>query len=149
MQNKIDWNNVGISCVWTLFMSFFTYTTMWTSLLSINTSVIDIFTSNQSLLVSLIVNFGIVLMLIFDYIRVTDSIKIQMFELFCIAVLFTILIYAHSIISVENRLNEFIFPISFKEFGFILHIIFLLLICGMKFVVISEEENKIINLKTI
>lgn len=149
MQNKIDWNNVGISCVWTLFMSFFTYTTMWKSLLSINTSVIDIFTSNQSLLVSLIVNFGIVLMLIFDYIRVTDSIKIQMFELFCIAVLFTILIYAHSIISVENRLNEFIFPISFKEFGFILHIIFLLLICGMKFVVISEEENKIINLKTI
>lgn len=145
----IDWSNVGMAIVWTLFMSFFTYTECWVALVSANVSFFEVFGNSQSIIISLIVNFGLVLMLVFDYTTSANTSKKWMFSLFGVAMMMTVMVYAHSFIMVQQRLDEFLMPISKPYFGFALHLIFLLLLCSMKFVCISAEGDNTINLRSI
>lgn len=119
------------------------------ALVSSRISFIETYSRSQASVVSLIVNFGLVLMLIFDYIRSTETLKKWMFGLFGSAMLVAIGVYAHGLIVEERHLNDFLMPISYPYFGFILHIIFLFFICGMKFVCLSDENNKTINLRSV
>lgn len=34
----IEWNNIGMAFLWTLFISFFTYTSCWVALVSVKVS---------------------------------------------------------------------------------------------------------------
>lgn len=138
-----------MALLWTLFMSFFTYTSYWVALVSVGVSFLDGFVDGQSSIVSLVVNFGLVLMLIFDYMSSSDTSKKWMFGLFGISMFVAVMVYAHSLMAAQQRLNEFIMPISFPDFGITMHSLFMALLCGMKFVCLSNERNNTINLRSI
>lgn len=148
-RNNLNMENIGIALAWTLFMSFFTYTSLWIDVLSVNTSILNTFPVRQSSLAALIVNFGIVIMLIFDYIKSSEVLHKKMFILFGVSMFLTIVSYAHSVIAIKNILEMFIPPFSYKSFGFIIHILFLVTMCGMKYVCLTMEDFTSKTLKRI
>jgi len=145
----IDLSSVGIAVTWTLFMSFFTYTCCWVALVSTKVPFLNVYSNSQASTISLIVNFGLVLMLVFDYMKSTATLEKWMFGLFGASMLVAVTVYAHSLAMTENHLGDFIMPISHPFFGVVLHLLFLTLLCVMKFVCLSKESGNTINLRSI
>ena len=129
------------SFIWVFLILFFAYAPETKNLLKNNAKIDEIYFVAQSSFFSMVINFGIIVMLIFD-IKHKEfqniSLKWVIFSFVAI-----ILMYGHAMnISGENRnVHDLIPLLSCQEFGFLLVSLFIWLATHIKFLSKRHLEN--------
>jgi len=90
-KNTVDFIKSG---AWVLLILFFAYVPLFMSLLKPNVSFFDVYTETQHTFISLVVNFGIIVLLVFDNSSKTFQVRSNRYV--CAALLLTILIHGHA-----------------------------------------------------
>lgn len=84
-----------LGLLWTLFMLFFTYTDLLVAILTKGCSFITEFSKDQCQYISLFVNFGIIVMLVFDCCSSQKKFSAKSFILPFVAIALCLIILAH------------------------------------------------------
>lgn len=123
---------IFLACMWVIFMVFFTYTDLVYELFLDNGDFCNLFYKTQCEYVSLFVNVGIVIMLLFDNHVSNDKLHGVAYYLPIVAIVLCLFINAHCSLHIENELTKFVKPISWECLSIITHIIFLGLVFILK-----------------
>ena len=122
-----------ISGVWLALITLFTYTSLIHFALKIsNIPFAQEYCFEQQHGISLLVNLGLLSMVMFDYIGIGEKITAKMVVLIIFATFLIFGIYLHANISVEQKLQDYIFPISSNYLSIILHLCFYIILYYIK-----------------
>lgn len=126
------WQYYLLSLAWTVLMMFFTYTAIFSEAMLANHSFETAHWHNQSSLISMVVNCGLLLMIIFDYMVAGKRMSYRVVLMMMIGILFAIGVYGHSIILKGNRLDYYDWPLNWQSLSKVLHGGFLLILLWLK-----------------
>lgn len=121
-----------MSLSWVLLLCFFTYTALIVSFFVKAGSFSGVYFSNQSQVVSMIVNVGLLVMVVFDYMSSDDQLPINNVMILLVGILFAMCIYGHSYLFSNHLETKYIAPISWNGLSFVSHVMFLLVLCYLK-----------------
>ncbi len=140
--------HVVLSIAWLILIVFFTYTPLVHFALksTANTSFISEYSNHQYCGIALIVNLGLLIMVIFDYIGANKKVSVKLLVSVLVAVALIIGIYLHVGAYVANTLWQYIYPIKSHSLSIVFHVLFLLIVLSIK--TKSMESNKI-NVNTV
>lgn len=134
--------SLPLAFMWMLFMAFFTYTILFVALIEKDVDFASIFYNQQSSYISLFVNFGLVIMLVFDYASSHKTISLSSFILPFIAILLCIVIKGHCDCNMDGTLIKYIWPISYEPLSIIIYVVFLFLIFILKVISLTPETSE-------
>lgn len=133
-----NWKTLFLGLVWVGFIILFTYTSLLVELTKIEGDFLNLFYNEQSKYISLFVNIGIVIMLMFDNLSSgkynNESAYVSIF-----AIVLCIIVMAHCDLNINNKLQNFKVPLSCKKLSIGIHILFLLLVYRLKVKTLTEE----------
>lgn len=135
--------NAKNAATWVLFMTFFTYSKLYEAVVSSGVSFVDSFVSNQAGFLSMFVNLGLVIMLAFDYSNVSKPIDYRDFRTPFVLIVLVLAIMWHTSLE-PNGYDNFVAPLSWKVFSYLLHLIFIVGLWWMKFRVLNASEPELI-----
>lgn len=141
----MNWQALLLSLAWVLFMVFFTYTALVVELLEKNGDFYKLFYLEQSQYISLFVNVGIVIMLLFDNHLTGNRYSGPAYYLPLFAILLCLTIKAHCDLNVQDGIKDYIYPICEKRLSVFAYCIFLFMVYILKarslwkFCVIKKE----------
>lgn len=127
-----------LSLAWLLLMVFFTYTILIISAFDKDINFLNAYCTNQNSAISLLVNVGLILMLMFDCISNRIKASYNLFGLFLSATIVAICIFCWSGAYLDNSYSHYFFPINWIYLAYLLHIIFLILIFSLKYISLSN-----------
>ncbi|WP_294631077.1 hypothetical protein [uncultured Bacteroides sp.] len=134
-----------LSITWLVLIVLFTYTPLVHHALKISDVLfVDEYCKNQQCGLSLLVNLGLLLMVVFDYIGAGKHTTTKLLVLVLCAVFVLLGIYLHTGIYVAKELSQYVYPISENNLSMILHIFFFCILLHIK--IESMEEQKIDNM---
>lgn len=133
--------NAWSALTWVLFMTFFTYTTLYEAFANTNKSLIATFNEEQLGFLPMFVNFGLVIMLTFDYSSVTHPISSKSFRVPFVLTFLVLAIMAHATMVSTDANDQYMWPISCDCLSYILHLLFLAGLWLMKFNILNASEN--------
>ena len=129
------------SLLWTLLILFFAYTAQTILLFREGSTLTDVHIKAQCSLISMVVNFGIICMIVFD-VKFDKDFRKDAFQWVVYSFVIIILMYVHSNIIDDTTLKPFI---RNPQIGLFLGGIFILLTTHLKFLSkkrIEDIENK-------
>ena len=119
---------VMIAVLWVCFMFFFTYTDLLVALVDSTTSFMSEFHKTQATYISLFINFGIIFMLVFDYVFANKGKQVSPFlyilPFVCIGM--CLIIMVHSNIFNSGELQKYIKPIGCRYLSIYTYIVYLI-----------------------
>ena len=134
-----------LSISWLILIVLFTYTSLVHHALKISdTPFLDEYCKNQQCGISLLVNLGLLLMVVFDYIGAGKRSTIKLLLLVLCAVFVVFGIYLHAGSYVAQELSQYIYPISKTNLSLFMHAFFFCILLYIK--IESIEEQKIENI---
>lgn len=133
--------NAWSALTWVLFMTFFTYTTLYEAFANTNKSLIATFNEEQLGFLPMFVNFGLVIMLTFDYSSVTHPISSKNFRIPFVLTFLVLAIMAHATMVSTGVFSQYMWPISCKGLAYSLHLLFLVGLWWMKLNILNASEN--------
>lgn len=126
------WQYYLLSLAWVVLMIFFTYTAIFSEALLADHFFGTAHWHNQSSLISMFVNCGLLLMIIFDYMVAGKRMSSRVVLMMMIGILFAIGVYGHSMILNGNRLSNYDWPLNWWNLSKALHGGFLLILLWLK-----------------
>ncbi len=139
---KIIWNAITkeisrwkfylIALSWLLLMVFFTYTAILADAMVVDKSFASVHWTNQSTLISLIVNCGLLFMVIFDYMLAGKNIPHVVMWIVFVGIIIAIGIYGHTRILYAGETSKYEFPLSWGAFAQWLHLFFMAILLWLK-----------------
>ena len=130
-----------LSLCWVLFIMFFTYTTLWVELCKVDGDFYNKFYASQCAYISLFVNAGIVIMLLFDnYAARKEFHGLETFVPI-VTLILCVFIMGHCDHKISEKLPNYISPLSYEKLSIIVYCIFIMMIYYLK--VRSMWENSI------
>lgn len=140
---KSNFNIFFLGLLWTLFILFFTYTDLLVVGLSVNSSFIMEFSKAQCQYVSLFVNFGLVVMLVFDCCSTQKKFSAKSFILPFFAIALCLIILAHSNLYICHKHTLFVRPICSEYFSIFAYILFVITIYILKVITLLPAKTTI------
>lgn len=142
-----DRKSAWIAFSWVCFMCFFTYTDLLVALVSNNLSLTTEFQKLHIRSVSLFVNFGLIIMLLFDYSTKTRDINRTLVWIIIGGLLLSLSIYVHCGKVATNAHSLLCFPLNWDNFSILLFVVLMILLFIIKTfvefstpVIISDER---------
>lgn len=133
---KADPKACMMALTWVLFMCFFTYTDLLISLLSVNHDFAVEFRTWHMSRVSVCVNFGLVIMLLFDYSYKHQHIHRDMFWIVIAGLFLCLFIFLHcGAVNAKSHIN-YIFPLNWADLSIFIFVGLL----GIVFILKSSIE---------
>ena len=123
----------GSALIWLAFILFFTYSGLFVIAVQIDANLIQIYYNIQCRLVSVFVNFGLLFMLVIDYL-LSDKKKHSRLLVMCLICFFIIVgLYGHAKFHETGKLDRFVSPFCSDEFSFILQTIFITMLLFIRY----------------
>lgn len=142
-----DRRTTWIAFSWVCFMFFFTYTDLLVALVSDNMSLATEFQKLHIRSVSLFVNFGLIIMLLFDYSTKNKDVNRTLVWIIIGGLLLSLSIYVHCGKVATNAHLLLCFPLNWDNFSIVLFVILMALLFIIKTfvefstpVIISDER---------
>lgn len=136
-----EWRNYMIALSWLSLIIFFTYTTVLSSAFIVNMSFFNEYFEYHNHLISMIVNFGLIVMVVFDFSSAGKQVSNTDLFLLSLGFICAVGIYGHSLIVCNDELDSYTFPLSNPNFSYILHAFILAIIWYLKVKSLSLEAN--------
>lgn len=134
-----------LSIAWLILIVLFTYTPLVHHALKISeVPFVEEYCNNQQCGISLLVNLGLLLMVVFDYIGAGKHSTTKLLLLVLCAVFVAFGIYLHTGSYVAKELSHYVYPISENNLSMFLHVFFFGILLYIK--VESMEEQRIGNM---
>ena len=134
---------IRMAASWLLFMLFFTYTSLIVELFEVEGDFLQLFYTEQRKYVSLFVNTGIVIMLLFDYSACEVSLSPKSYRLPFVAIVCCLALMAHCDLKMENQISQYRFPINLDYLSVIIYGFFVLLVYQLKLKVLTPDVESV------
>lgn len=138
----LNYQSLLLGLIWVGLIAFFTYTPLLVEVTKVDGDFQNLFYYEQSKYISLFVNVGIVIMLIFDNVSAGKQHYGPSLHLSIFAIVLCLMTMAHCDLNINNELQNFIKPISCKELALYTHGLFLFLVYLLKVSTLTEETIK-------
>ncbi|ROT07336.1 hypothetical protein EEL33_07240 [Muribaculaceae bacterium Isolate-037 (Harlan)] len=136
---KADPRSGKVALGWILFMIFFTYTDLVVALCSAGDTFKPAFQGMHIRMVSLLVNFGFVVMLLFDYSSKVQQLNRNYVWMSMFALFLALAMFLHCNVVENNEHSGYVFPLCWDAFSILLFVVFLGIVFVLKtFVEFSE-----------
>lgn len=129
---KADPKTTWIAFSWVCFMIFFTYTDLLVAIVSKDMTFASEFQSLHIRSVSLFVNIGLIIMLLFDYSAKNTNFHKSIVWSIMAGLLLSLSIYIHCGKVVTNAHSSLYFPLCWDDFSILLFVILLALLFVIK-----------------
>lgn len=131
-----------LSITWLVLIMLFTYTPLVHHALKISDiPFVDEYCNNQQCGISLLVNLGLLMMVVFDYIGAGKHSATKLLLLVFWGVFVVFGIYLHAGLYIAKELCQYVYPISENNLSMFLHILFFSILLYIK--VESMKEQRI------
>lgn len=127
-----DRKTAWIAVSWVCFMFFFTYTDLLVALVTNNLSLVSEFQKLHIRSVSLFVNFGLIIMLLFDYSTKNKNVNTTLVWTIIGGLLLSLSIYIHCGKVSTNSHSLLCFPLNWDNFSILLFVILMILLFIIK-----------------
>lgn len=121
-----------VSIGWVMLLSLFTYTELFHSLLRTDEKFVDAYLECQTHLVSLVVNIGLLVMLVFDYMSAGMEFSNRKVVGVMSAILFPVLIYAMATLQKSEDIVHYVGFMKSPCLLYVLHMVFLWILTWLK-----------------
>ena len=142
MFSGIDKAAILRSAVWVLFLVFFTYTPVIVALFVTDKDVLCTYYEMQKAPVSLLVNFGLLGMVVWDYFSVKPTMDIRVTICLFVGLLALFVIFFHANIMFTGTGKSYSDIINNDCLSFIAHFILLLAVGYLKYLSAKEPHEK-------
>lgn len=132
-----------IALAWLVLMIFFTYTAIFTDSMLVGHTLESAHWNNQSSLISLIVNCGLLFMIVFDYMLAGKNIPNTMMWVIFIGIILAIGVFGHTKLLEANTVSTYKFPLNWNHLAQCLHILFLIILLWLKERAIELDMSEI------
>lgn len=122
----------ALAFLWVCFMVFFTYTDLLVAWVKREVVFLNFFNNAQCQYISLFVNFGLILMLVFDYVTAKQELTVYSYILPFISIGLCLVILGHARLFVRNELLQYKCPISWPYFSMSIYVVYLTTIYLLK-----------------
>lgn len=129
---KADPTTTWIALSWVCFMIFFTYTDLLVACVSNDLTLATEFQRMHIRSVSLFVNFGLIIMLLFDYSTKNKDINRTLVWVIIGGLLLSLSIYVHCGKVAANTHSSLCFPLSWDNFSMLLFVFLMILLFVVK-----------------
>lgn len=129
---KADHKTTWIAISWVCFMIFFTYTDLLVASVSNNLSLTNEFQKLHIRSVSLFVNFGLIIMLLFDYSAKNKNISNPLLWTIIIGLFLCLSIYFHCCKVMNNTHTDLYFPLNWENLSLLLFVILMIFLFIIK-----------------
>lgn len=136
LKNKEHW---WYSIVWIGFMVLFTYTPVMKSLLMLNDDTGSAYVNHQYCGISVLVNFGLLFMVLMDYVGANKRIGPKILFLTVFGCVLVFVMFFHLKMQVEKTYIQYYWPISSRGLVCFLHITFLAVVLWIKAMSLDES----------
>lgn len=127
---------------WLVLITLFTYTPLVESALKANDALfVNEYCNNQQCGIALLVNLGLLVMVIFDYIGAKKKPTTGLLVLVLLAVFLLFCVFLHASAYVADHLQQYIYPISETYLSIFLHLCFFAILLYFKVLSMEEVEN--------
>ena len=126
------WRYYVIALSWLLLMMIFTYTVIVYGAMVVGNSLNSVHWENQSSLISLVVNCGLVFMAVFDYLLTGKSISYKMMTTIFVGIIFAIGIYGHTGIMATHTETNYKCPLNWPNLSLWMHTLYLIILLWLK-----------------
>lgn len=113
-----------LSVLWLLLIILFTYTPLVSVGLKVDEVFADAYCNNQCGWIAMFVNFGLLLMVVFDYWGTGKRPTTALWVWSIVAIVVAMLIFAHTGMYVNHILHKFVYPLSDYRLSYALHLFF-------------------------
>lgn len=131
-----------MSLAWVLLICSFTYTALIVSFFVKSNVFSDAYFNNQHQVISMVVNIGLLVMVVFDYMSSANQLSNKKVILLLVGIVFAMIVYGHSKIFYEKCNSDYITPISWNGLSYTFHILFLLILFYLKAESLILEASK-------
>ena len=121
-----------VSIGWVMLLSLFTYTELFHSLLRTDEKFADVYQECQAHLLSLVVNIGLLVMLVFDYMSAGREFSNRKVIAIMSAILFPVLLYAMATLQKSEDIVHYVDFMKSPNLLYVLHLIFLWILTWLK-----------------
>ena len=128
-----------LSVLWLLLMILFTYTPLVAAGLKVNEVFADAYCNNQCAWIAMLVNFGLLLMVVFDYWGTGKQPTWNLYISSIVGLAIAALICGHTGLYVQDELSDFKFPINDYRCAYVLHLIFFAILLYIKVKSMDED----------
>lgn len=132
-----------VALLWVCLMFLFTYTDLVVALCKTGDTFTPAFMTLHMRSISLFVNFGLIIMLLYDYTAKRDHINKMWLWTIVLGLFLVLSIYFHCQKVSKETHTELITPLNWDSFGLMLFIIFLIMIFVLKSCVEFSEPVKV------
>ena len=122
----------AISLSWLLLIIFFTYTTILAAIFLTEESFDTEYFSCQCMIISMIVNIGLMAMVVFDLMSAGKQLSNLDVFFLLVGICFAVGIYGHAGIMCNNSNGQYTFPLNWKGFSFVLHLLLFIILWRLK-----------------
>lgn len=144
---KADPYPILVALFWVCMMFLFTYTELVVALCKTGDTFTPTFRSLHIRSISLLVNFGLIIMLLYDYTTKRDHIHKMWLWTIVLGLFLVMSIYFHCQKVSSGKHTELIPPLNWDGFGLVLFIIFLIMIFILKSCVELSEPIKVTEIR--
>ena len=130
-----------LSLLWLVLIIFFTYTSLIHEILKTDGLSVLEYCQAQHKGISMIVNFGLLAMVVFDYIGAAKKMSVSLVVGILIAAFLVFAMYTHTGIRLSNEILEYRYPICEDHLSMVLHIIFFVILLIIKIGSMKIEQN--------
>ncbi len=122
----------AISLSWLLLIIFFTYTTILAAIFLTGKSFDAEYFRCQSMIISMIVNIGLMAMVEFDLMAAGKQISHSNVFFLLVGICFAVGIYGHADIMCNKSDGQYTFPLNWNGFSFVLHLLLFIILWILK-----------------
>lgn len=137
------WRYYFIAISWLLLMMVFTYTVIVYQSMIAGNSLNSVHWGNQSSLIALIVNCGLLFMAVFDYMLTGKPISYKMMITIFVGIIIAIGIYGHTGIMASHIETNYKFPLNWSNLSLCMHTLFLMILLWLKERSIEGDEERV------
>lgn len=138
------WRYYLIALSWLMLMVFFTYTAILSESMMVGNTLEHAHWNNQSTLIALIVNCGLLFMVIFDYMLAGKEISHFMMWMIFLGLILAIGVYAHTSIIASETLFDYKFPLNWPPLSLSFHLGFLIILLWLKERAIEVDMSEVV-----